>query len=121
MEFKQVLFIALVGFWATISPGLWGVLGSAGFYITEVSYNPKDFKWGTFFMYCFVGFVAATMFAHLPTASLGWIDEVAHSPGFLIATGLGVRRLTEVANNILDLGLKLPTKQIKKNGGTNNN
>lgn len=110
---KSYIFIVATSLLTFLSPGLWGVLGSAGFYISEVSYDPKSFDKTTFLMYCFLGFVVGMMIYNLASDELGYVGKILQSPGFLIASGFSVRRMTEVANKLLNLGLRLPDVKRK--------
>lgn len=110
-ELKSFIFITGTSILTLITPGLWGVLGAAGFYVNQVSMNPKEFDVDTFIMYCFLGFVVAMTFFNLSVSEeVGLIGQIIKSPGFLIASGYSVKRIAEIMNNILDLGIKIPKK-----------
>lgn len=106
MEQKEIalttIFITLA---STLLAGFYGVLGSAGFYIHEVIQDPSSFSLVTFLMYCFLGFMIALMFYNLPE-----MFNITHSSGFLIAAGFCVRKITEMTEKVLGLGIKLPKK-----------
>lgn len=105
MEAKLSITTIIISSLSVVIPGFYGVLGSAGFYIHEIIQDPEAFDKVTFFMYCFLGFVIAMMFYKLPE-----IANVTHSSGFLIAAGFCVRKITEMAERALSLGIKLPKK-----------
>lgn len=105
LEAKSTLFIISVSLFTLVAPGLWGVLGSAGFYISEMTKDPKSFSPTLFLMYCFLGFVIAMMVFYSGGSDDGVMGAVFQSPGFLIACGFSVRRVTEIVNRVLDIGL----------------
>lgn len=98
---KSTLFILITSFLTLISPGLYGMLGSAGFYAHELTQNPSLFQWRLLLIYCFLGVVVGFMANDLVLSITG------HSwPGFIIAAGFSVRKITDVADTWLNLGLK---------------
>lgn len=108
MDGKVTIFTLLVSIISFIIPGMYGVLGSAGFYVHEIIQDPDSFSTTTLLMYCFLGFVIATMLYNVPE-----VFTISHSPGVLIAAGFSVRKIADVSEKLLGLGIKLPNK---KNG-----
>ena len=105
MEPKVTIFTLILSLGAFLAPGLYGILGSAGFYIHEIIQDPESFSCITLCMYAFLGFMIATMFYNFPE-----IANVTHSAGFLIAAGFSVRKITEMSDKIVGIGVKLPKK-----------
>lgn len=102
---RSTIFIIATSLLTIVSPGLYGVLGSAGFYIHEVIQDPKAYSLNILLMYCFLGFVVALM-VHYMTLDL----MNASYPGLLIASGFSVRKITEIAERYVGISLKLPKK-----------
>lgn len=102
---KSEVFIILTSLLTIFTPGLYGVLGSAGFYVHEIIQDPNSFSWKTFCLYCFLGLVVGLMVHNFT------LDVVGKSyPGLLIACGFSVRRIAEIADKYVGFGLKLPKK-----------
>lgn len=105
METKATIFIVTTSLLTILSPGLYGVLGAAGFYVHEILQDPQAFSWVVLGMYCFLGFVVGMMVHSMTTEILGY-----SYPGLLIAAGFSVRRISEIAEKYVGVKLKLPKK-----------
>lgn len=105
METKAQSFIIFTSLLTIVTPGLYGVLGSAGFYIHEIIQDPHSFSWITFGMYCFLGFVIGLMIHSLTLEVLGY-----SYPGLLIAAGFSVRKIAVVAEKYVGMKINLPKK-----------
>jgi len=90
---KATIFILGTSALTFLSPGLYGMLGGAGFYVNEISQNPSLFKITNMLVYCFLGFIAGFIVHDLSTQVLG-----VSYPGLLIASGFSVRKLAEIAD-----------------------
>lgn len=89
----------------TIIPAAYGVLGSVGFYIHEISQDPSAFEWASLFIYAFLGVVVGLLVHNMMLDIVG-----ASYPGVIIAAGFSVRRIADIADKYLGLRLKLPKK-----------
>lgn len=106
MTTKAETFIIATSLLTVFSPALYGVLGSAGFYVHEVIQDPDSFNWKTLLAYCFLGFVVGLMVYNIT------LDLTGHSyPGLLIACGFSVRRIADIAEKYIGLKLKLPNNK----------
>lgn len=101
MIIEKNLIITIIGsLIILLTPGLWGMLGASAFYIHQMILHPGTFVFTTFLMYCFLGFVMSLM-VHYMT-----MDTIGHSfPGLLMASGFSVRKIGDVAESYLKLGL----------------
>lgn len=103
MKSDVVLLVTMVI--TTISPALYGMLGSVGFYLHELSQDPSGFDWFTLFIYSFLGVVVGLLVHNM---TLDLLD--ASYPGLIIAAGFSVRRMANIADRYLGLRIKLPKK-----------
>lgn len=101
MTTKSTIFIVVTSLASAVVPGLYGVLGSAGFYLAEIGYNPKKFDVWTFLFYCAGGFITAVMMVDV-------IKYLFHDwwAGALVATGYLFKQTPTFARYILDKVVK---------------
>lgn len=88
-----------------ITPAFFGVLGSVGFYLHEISQDPESFNKFTLFIYIFLGIAIGIMMHNMMLDFLG-----QSYAGVIIAAGFSVRKITDIAESYLRLGIKLPKK-----------
>ncbi len=97
-EPKVLLMLLMTSIAAFLSPGMYGVLGSMGFYAHEILQEKDTFKWITLLLYIFLGFVIAVMVHDLVIHTI----QVSYS-GLLVASGFSVRKIASVANKFLGI------------------
>jgi len=93
--FTLLVVTSAATFWM---PGLYGILGSLGFYAHEVLQEHDRFRWGTLFLYIFLGFVIAVMVHDFAMQTI----QVSY-PGLLVASGFSVRKIATVASKFLGI------------------
>lgn len=80
---KAQLIPALIGGTATllttVSVGFYGIIGTVGYYMILVGFEPKSFSFQQLCMYCATGFAVAIAIHHPVEAMLG-----VHYPGGLV-------------------------------------
>lgn len=97
-ETKAFYLLISTSLLTVLSPGLYGVLGSLGYYLHDILQAKDTFSWGRFSIYIFLGFTIALM-----VNDLALLTIKASYPGLMIASGFSVRRVVRVADKWLDV------------------
>lgn len=95
-ETKAFYLLISTSLLTVISPGLYGVLGSLGYYLDDILQGKDSFKWLNLFIYIFLGFTIALM-----VNDLALLTIKASYPGLMIASGFSVRKIVTIAEKWL--------------------
>ena len=106
-ETKAFYLLISTSLLTVISPGLYGVLGSLGYYLHDILQGKDTFSWGRLFIYVFLGFIIALMVNDLALLTI----KVSY-PGLMIASGFSVRRVAKISGKWLDVA-QIITKETK--------